>query len=151
MMRAAVGALGTAAVVVLLAACASDGPAPIVVSGVGGSQAATGSAALPAGPVSYRLTGELPPLDSYAAGYRAAGSGASAADAERIAAALGLSAPAATDTGWTVAEADGRTLTVSSGPVGDWQYGQAVAVACAEPEGTVGDGDCADPAPGEAP
>jgi hypothetical protein len=151
MMRAAVGALGMTALVVLLAGCASDGPAPIVVSGTGGSQAATGSAALPAGLVSYQLTGELPTLDSDATGYRATGSGATAADAERIATALGLSAPVATGTGWAVAERDGRTLTVSSGPLGDWQYGQAIAVACAEPDGTASGGDCPDPAPGEAP
>jgi hypothetical protein len=150
MKRAVVVSLGSAAVL-LLAACASDGPAPIVISGAAGSQAATGSAALPGGLVSYQRSGELPPLDSDAPGYRAAGSGATAADAERIAAALGLSAPAATATGWTVAEPDGRTLTVSNGALGDWQYGQAIAVACAEPEGAVGDGDCADPAPGQPP
>lgn len=151
MMRGAVGALGTTAAVLLLAACGSDGPAPIVVGDAAGSQAATGSAALPTGLVSFRLSGDLPPLDDDATGYRAVGPGATAAEAARIAAALGLSAPAATDTGWGVAEPDGRTLTVSSGPLGDWQYGQAIAVACAEPEGTVGDGDCAEPAPGEAP
>ena len=140
--------VGAAGVGLLVVTDADDGTSvaadlPKLPIGASGERtAAAGAAAdmMLAGPVEWRVRGELPDLDDHATAYRVEQE-ASEATASKLAAALGLGGkPSRSEEGWTVVDGD-RRLTVGAG---SWNYGQAFdcpTVATREGEEAVSCGD----------